>query len=64
MKLTSNQKTKIVANLMKGVGLLGFTSIMGFLIYNVVTAEQRGRERALEREQIKGKKKPYISYLL
>jgi hypothetical protein len=39
MKLTQNQKVKILGNTFKGIALLGFTSLMGLLIYKVISAE-------------------------
>jgi len=39
MKLTQNQKVKILGNTFKGIALIGFASFMGLLIYKVISAE-------------------------
>lgn len=51
---------KAIVMAIKGIAILGLTGTVGFLLYNVATAESAGRQRALAYEKEHGKKKQYV----
>jgi len=59
MKFTQNQKAQFLGTAIKGVAAIGFAALLGLLAYNIATSEKKGRERALQYEKEKGKKKRY-----
>lgn len=59
MKLTQEQKVKLVGRGIQVVAGVGFVSLLGYLFYNLATANSKGLERAYTYEKEKGKKKPY-----
>lgn len=59
MKLTQNQKARFIGASIKLGAIVAFSTLVGYLLYNVATSEKVSRERAIKYEREKGKKKPY-----
>lgn len=38
MRFTQDQKARFVANVAKSIGLVGFVSVLGYLVYNLAVA--------------------------
>lgn len=51
MKFTQDQKARFIGNSIKFTAIFGVGTLIAFLLFNVATAEARGRERALQYEQ-------------
>lgn len=60
MKFGQEERANLLARGVKFAGALAVISLTSYLFYRLATAEQKGREQALEYEQREGKKKKYL----